>query len=50
MYVLIVFVFLCFLPILWNIISPLWKDNLEENFIIDYKEIIDAMIDKKILI
>jgi len=46
MYALIILVFLCFFPILWNIISPLWKDNLEENFITDYKEVIDTLIKK----
>ena len=29
--------------VVWNIITPLWKYNREENFLKDYKEIIDDM-------
>lgn len=35
-----------FVFVLWNLISPIWDYNLEENFILDYKEIVDNLIDK----
>lgn len=33
-----------------KVLSPLWTNDLEENLIFDYKEIIDNMIDEKELI
>lgn len=43
-YIAMMILFAILAIMLYNIISPFWKDNFEENFVTDYKEIIDEMI------
>ena len=36
-----------FFYIIWSTLMPIWNNNIEENMFIDYKEIIDELIEQK---
>lgn len=44
---ILIFWLTSFFYIIWSTLMPIWNNNIEENMFIDYKEIIDELIEQK---
>ncbi len=46
--ILLIILFVPFFYFIWNTLSPVWDNNIEENLFKDYKEIIDEILKEKL--